>query len=375
MNNHDEVHVGLKREELRKIKSRLNTLLHCEKEKIRELNDSLLKAKHTLKKADVQKKHITSRHMSDASYEGDMDRYKLQHTRFNTNDGLMEAKQSVLERNRRAHSYVKSTQKELDRKFKRAEAERRIKNMQTIIKTKMYELAAVQNSKNQQLIRKIDTSKRLNNENKKKKQQLTKANFLMNYSLDIENMIKSNIEMAAQLKSHYESLKDAHIGSYNSSNMQEQGEDDDPIEKVYDYGQMSPSEISLGGGKPSDRKKVMVLQQQAHINADHHQYNNPAGRALPKISRNDNQQVDLFMQSTQGRSTKTGGSMRQTNSFNKNDNVPAEEIVISTTQYNRNSKIPPISHHDTTRNSSNKEPSSKKKEQIDDIFAMAVRGK
>ncbi len=335
--------VGLKRDELRKIKSRLNALLHSEREKIRELNDNLVNAKQTLKRAEVQKKKVSSKYWSDRSgEEEELSKYRVQRMRFNTNDSLVEAKQSVVDKNRRAYSYAKDTQRELSYKLQRQEAERRIKNMQTIIKTKMYELAAVQNSKNQQLVRKLDNSKRLVKEKKHKKEQLTKANFLMNYSLDIENMIKSNIEMATQLKAHYEALLMA--GSLNASDLNDPGEDDSPAEELLTYGQLDPLDIHLNQTAASSSKRGIIKEktQAAKMPPIH----KPAAKKLVKIQAEESPAppADVFERSLQPKQP----AERQTNSFTVTSPVPES---VSDTKETAQTNPP------------------------EDIFALAVKGK
>ena len=338
------MHVGLKREELRKIKSRLNALVHSEREKIRELNDNLLNAKQTLKRAEVQKKKVSSKYWSDRSgEEEELNRYRVHRMRFNTNDSLMEAKQSVADKNRRAYSYAKDTQKEQNYKFQRQEAERRIKNMQTIIKTKMYELAAVQNSKNQMLVRKLDNSKRLTKEKKQKKEQLTKANFLMNYSLDIENMIKSNIEMAMQLKAHYEALLQA--GSFNASELNDPIEEDSQAEELLTYGQLDPLDINLNQTTGGASKRGIMKEKTATKMPP---INRPQAKKLVKIHADDSPATnfDIFERSMQPKSQQK--AERKTNGFTVTSPVPESISDIKETEAND----PP-----------------------DDIFAMAVKGK
>ena len=340
--------MGLRREELRKIKSRLNTLVHSEREKIRELNENLLNARQTLKRAEGQKKKVSSKYWSDRSgEEEELGRYRVQRMRFNTNDSLLEAKQSVADKNRRAYSYAKDTQRELSQKAGRQEAERRIKNMQTIIKSKMFELAAVQNSKHQMLVRKLDNSKRLAKEKKQKKEQLTKANFLMNYSLDIENMIKSNIEMAMQLKAHYEALLQA--SSAHGSDLFEPLGDDSQAEELLTYGALEPLDIQLHQTPGGPARRGIIKEKPAPAQGLP-PLGKPQGKKLVKIHLADAPapETDVFERAMQPKQPPQPAAR------------PAEGSAPETAP-----EPEPASERRETQRSGSPE----------DVFAMAVKGK
>jgi hypothetical protein len=115
------------------------------------------------------------------------------------------ASASIFERKRQARDQVKSVLLEEHSRAKQIKFNDKLRQMKGVMKAKLSEIATVKAEKSRILSKKIEVSKRLEKENKQNLKKLKEAQRLVNYSLDIENMIKSNIEIAADLKAHYSS--------------------------------------------------------------------------------------------------------------------------------------------------------------------------
>ena len=91
----------------------------------------------------------------------------------------------------------------------------KMKIMKGVMKVKISEYGIEQAEKSLLLTRKRETNKRLERDNRINLKKLKQAKKLMNYSLDIENMIKSNIEATSKLESHYESHSNSRSNTSN----------------------------------------------------------------------------------------------------------------------------------------------------------------
>src|SRR3990167_4883668 len=181
--------VGLRKEELTALKGRINNLLREEKMKLRELNVSLVRAEASL---------LThNKGISDSESK----RKRAESTSFDVH-------REYLEKSMRHHSVAKTEDIRVQDAHRRLKLESKVKNMQNAVKIKMYEVATQQASKGHQLLRRVMTGKRIEKEKKQTKKVLKGAEYLLNYSVDIEKVIKSNIDIANELKKHYERLSD-----------------------------------------------------------------------------------------------------------------------------------------------------------------------
>ena len=217
-------HVANQKEELRRMKMRINMLLKTEKEKVRELNDSMAKAQRHLRnhqKVDARVKSgikdpfqprrsrtTDNSTMMDASrYDyDDLDNAGAKHHRYQDQDDLFRAQYKDLKKKQGIVDEMKEEGLDVKRRAREKETQAKIKNMQNVIKMKMYKISADESQKNQQLLRKLMTKKRLEKDKDANVKKITKAAYLMNFSTDIEHIIKSNIEMAIELKQHYDAV-------------------------------------------------------------------------------------------------------------------------------------------------------------------------
>ena len=199
----DQKLVGLKKEELVALKGRINSLLKEEKNKLRDLNVSLVRAEAALLT------HERSIHDSETK------RKRAESTSFDVH-------REYLEKNMRHHSHARTEDARIQDAHQRIKLESKVRNMQNALKAKMYEVATQQASKGHQLLRRVMTGRRIEKEKKQTKKVLKGAEYLLNYSVDIEKVIKSNIEIANELKKHYERLSELQeVKSNQGSNMQD----------------------------------------------------------------------------------------------------------------------------------------------------------
>lgn len=198
--------VGERKQELDNMKGRINALLRCERDRIRELKETVAKAKEGVRSA-TERKQLRDEKMKRAhgdEMKAHMSRFKAQSQRHNTQLSVYEAKQDLLDYNRMSQMEAKKFELKQKAKMRQLELQGKIKNMQNVIKAKMFELATMQSNKSQLLMRRVEVSKRLKKKKDKNNAEFARAKVLLNYSLDVENAIKSNIEMASQLKDYYE---------------------------------------------------------------------------------------------------------------------------------------------------------------------------
>ena len=204
--------VGLRKEELTALKGRINNLLREEKMKLRELNVSLVRAEASL---------LThNKGISDSESK----RKRAESTSFDVH-------REYLEKSMRHHSVAKTEDIRVQDAHRRLKLESKVKNMQNAVKIKMYEVATQQASKGHQLLRRVMTGKRIEKEKKQTKKVLKGAEYLLNYSVDIEKVIKSNIDIANELKKHYERLSDLQ-GLHSSKASQIQDESMNSLPQV-----------------------------------------------------------------------------------------------------------------------------------------------
>ena len=198
--------VNERKQELDQMKSRINALLRTEKDRIRELHDAVAAAKESMRAASEKRqiKKQKRKATKTAQMEAHLHKFKVQSQRQNDQISLVEARQGLWDYNRLSQMEAKKDDARQQAKQRQLELQGKIKNMQGVIKAKMIELAMAQANKNQQLNRRVDVSKRLKKKRLQNKEEFAKANVLMSYSLDVEQAIKANIEMASQLKDYYE---------------------------------------------------------------------------------------------------------------------------------------------------------------------------
>ena len=116
---------------------------------------------------------------------------------------MQAASLSMFERKQQARDELKSVLVEERSRAKQIRFNDKLRQMKGVMKAKLSEIATVKAEKSRVLFKKIEVSKRLEKENKENLKKIREAQRLVNYSLDIENMIKSNIEIAANLEAHY----------------------------------------------------------------------------------------------------------------------------------------------------------------------------
>lgn len=185
----DQKLVGLRKEELVALKGRINSLLEEEKNKLRDLNVSLVRAEAALLTHD--------RSIQDSETK----RKRAESTSFDVH-------REYLEKSMRHHSHARTEDARIKDAHQRVKLESKVRNMQNALKAKMYEVATQQASKGHQLLRRVMTGQRIEKDKKQTKRVLKGAEYLLNYSVDIEKVIKSNIEIANELKKHYERLSE-----------------------------------------------------------------------------------------------------------------------------------------------------------------------
>lgn len=198
--------VGKRKAELDMMKGRINALLRTEKDRLKELHDAVAMAKESMRSASEKKqaKKVKRKKAKEAAMQSDLNKFKVQSQRHNDILSLVEAKQGLWDFNRFAHNEAKKDDDEQKEKKREKDTQHNIRNMKNVIKAKIYELASVQSNKNQLLLRKVEVSKRLKKKKQQNIQEFEKANVLLSYSVDVEQAIKANIEMANQLKEYYE---------------------------------------------------------------------------------------------------------------------------------------------------------------------------
>ena len=201
----DSAMVGMRKQELEQMRGRINALLRTEKDRVKELHDTIAKAKENVRCASERKKIRDEKlkRVHADEMKAHMTKFRAQSQRHNTQLSVYEAKQDMFDYNRLSQMEAKKFEQKQKCKMRQLELNGKIKNMQNVIKGKMYELAMIQSNKSQLLLRKVEVSKRLKKKQQKNKDEFVRANVLMSYSLDVENAIKSNIEMTNQLKEYY----------------------------------------------------------------------------------------------------------------------------------------------------------------------------
>ena len=116
---------------------------------------------------------------------------------------LQAATAGIFERKRQAREEVESVLAAERSRGREVRFTEQLRRMRGVMKARLCDIATARAEKSRQLSKKVEVGKRLEQENRQQAKKVRAAQRLVNYSLDIENMIKSNIELATDLEAHY----------------------------------------------------------------------------------------------------------------------------------------------------------------------------